>query len=220
MDLRNLEIDLFLIRHAQPENPPEHWTSPTSPLSEEGIIQAKTTAEELRTQRFSEFIVSPFLRTKQTAMYIHEALEDKPVFSEQEWLAEIDLGIWAGKIKSEIKEDPSYPKFFPMDKVGRHEPLVARLLNTHKEFAFPQGESLQIFWNRVSSGFEKLLALKRDGKEYQIALVGHGGSFFIIQSLLLGKKFTDSHFPVMAINMGCYAHIRIFKERVVFIQLN
>ena len=220
MNLKNLEIDLFLIRHAQPENPPEHWTSPSSPLSEIGIKQAKFIAEELHMQSFSEFIVSPFIRTKQTAAYIHDAFDIKPPLSEQEWLAEIDLGDSAGNYKSEIKEDPSYPKFFPMDQVGKHEPLVARLLNTHKEFTFPNGESIQVFWNRVSNGFEKLLDQKRNGKENKIALVGHGGSFTIIQSLLLGKDFADKNFPVIAINMGRYTHIRIFNERVVFLQLN
>ncbi len=220
MDLKNLEIDLFLIRHAQPENPPKHWTSPSSPLSNLGVEQAKQTAEELRLELFTDFIASPFVRTKQTATHIYNALEAKPEFTEQDWLAEIDLGVWAGKFKSEIEMDPSYPKLFPMNKVGRHEPLVARLLNTHKEFQFPQGESLQKFWERVSSGFLKFLNSKRDGKEHRIALIGHGGSFSIIQAVLLGKSFSDKHFPVMAINMGRYAHIRIFKERVVLLQLN
>ncbi|MHA1995567.1 MAG: histidine phosphatase family protein [Candidatus Hodarchaeales archaeon] len=220
MDVKNLELDLFLIRHAQPENPPAHWTSPTSPLSEIGIKQAKNIAEELHLHSFSDFIVSPFVRTKQTASYIHDALDTKPPFNEQKWLAEIDLGVWAGRYKSEIKEDPSYPKFFTMDKVGKHEPLVARLLNTHKQFVFPNGESLQVFWDRVAIGFEKLLNQKRDRKEYKMALIGHGGSFTIIQSLLLGKTFSDNSFPVMAINMGRYAHIRIFSGRVVFLQLN
>ncbi|PWI47728.1 hypothetical protein CEE45_10120 [Candidatus Heimdallarchaeota archaeon B3_Heim] len=220
MNLKNLEIDLFLIRHAQPENPPEHWTSPSSPLSEIGIKQAKFTAKELHTQSFSEFIVSPFIRTKQTAAYIYDAFDIKPPLSEQEWLAEIDLGDWAGKYKSEIKEDPSYPKFFPMNKVGKHEPLVARLLNVHKDFTFPNGESIQLFWERVSSGFSQLVDSKRDGKTHKIALIGHGGSFTIIQSLLLGKSFADKLFPVMAINMGRYAHLRIYQGRVVVLQVN
>ncbi|MHA1977820.1 MAG: histidine phosphatase family protein [Candidatus Hodarchaeales archaeon] len=220
MNLKNLEINLFLIRHAHPENLPGHWTSPSSPLSGVGIKQAKSVAQELQTRVFSDFIASPFVRTRQTANYIHDTLNIKPSLNEQEWLAEIDLGVWAGKYKSEIKEDPSYPKFFPMNKVGRHEPLVARLLNTHKEFKFPRGESLQAFWNRVSQGFVSLIDQKRSGKEHQIALIGHGGSFTIIQSLLLGKKFTDTQFPVMVIKMGRYAHIRIFKERVVYLQLN
>ena len=220
MNLKNLEIDLYLIRHAQPENPPEHWTSPTSPLSELGITQAKSVAQELHTKLFSEFIVSPFIRTKQTAEYIHDALDTKIPLNEQKWLAEIELGDWAGKFKSEIKEDPAYPKFFPMDKVGKHEPLVARLLNTHKGFIFPNGESIQKFWERVSNGFETLLNQKRNGNEQSIALVGHGGSFTIIQSVLIGKNFGDTQFPVMAINMGRYAHIRIFNERVIFLKLN
>ena len=41
MKLDKLNLDLFLIRHAQPEKPVNHWTSPSDPLSEEGIKQAK-----------------------------------------------------------------------------------------------------------------------------------------------------------------------------------
>ena len=80
MNFKNLRLDLFLIRHAQPENPENHWTSPTSPLSGEGIKQAKLTGEALKKQKFTEFLVSPFLRAKQTAEYVTRSLSIKFLF--------------------------------------------------------------------------------------------------------------------------------------------
>jgi broad specificity phosphatase PhoE len=218
MNFANVCLDLFLIRHAQPENPENHWTSPISPLSEEGIKQAKLTGQALKKQNFTELLVSPFLRAKQTAEYINKEFKNQVPLSEQQWLAEIDLGVWAGEDKSKIQIDPNYPPFFPKDKI-KGESLVARLLNTNKSFAFPEGESLQVFWNRVSNGFKGLLDGYRDGKERTLGLIGHGGSFTIIQSVLLGKTFGDDNFPVIAIQMGNFIHLRIYKGRMVIIKV-
>lgn len=220
MNFNHLHLDLFLIRHAQPENPANHWTSPTSPLSEEGIKQAKLTGQALKEHIFSEIIVSPFLRARQTAEYIQQESKVKSPHNEQSWLAEIDLGRWAGKSKAQIQTDPSFPSFFPKDKAVFQEPLVSRLLNVQKSFAFPEGESLQMFWDRVSGGFKSFLDNYRDGKAHTIGLVAHGGSFTIIQSILLGKTFGDNLFPIIAIQMGKYAHLRIYKGRMVVLQVN
>jgi len=220
LNFQNLHINLFFIRHAQPENPPDHWTAPSSPLSDQGIIQAKQLAQDLEKQVFDELISSPFLRTEETAHYIQQRLIRKTPVVKQEWLAEIDLGTWAGKHKSIIESDQSYPKFFPKDKAVFQEPLVARLMNTNKLFSFPGGESLESFWNRVQAGFINLISKYRNEKQQTIGLVGHGGSFFVITSILLGKSFSDKEFPIIAIKMANYVHIRIYKGRVVFVSLN
>ena len=219
MDFQNLNLNLFLIRHAQPHNPPNHWTAPSSPLSDQGISQAKKLAQELEKQVFNKLISSPFIRTVETAEIIQQKLLRKIPIEKQEWLAEIDLGRWAGKNKSDIVSDPSCPKSFPMDKVVDQEPLVARLMNTNKLFSFPSGEDLESFWNRVQEGFINLINKYRDNNQQAIGLVGHGGSFSIISSILLGKSFSDKSFPIIAIKMANYAHIRIYKRRVVFLRL-
>ena len=220
MDFQNLHLNLLLIRHAQPLNPPNHWTAPSSPLSDQGINQAKTLAQVLEKQSFDKIISSPFLRTVETAKYIQQRLIRKTPVIVQEWLAEIDLGIWAGKSKSQISSDPDYPKFFPKEKAVFQEPLVGRLMNTNKIFTFPGGESLESFWNRVQSGFLDLISECRDQNQQTIGLVGHGGSFSVITSILLGKTFTDNDFPIIAIKMANYVYIRIYKGRVIFTKLN
>jgi broad specificity phosphatase PhoE len=219
MDLQNLNLNLFLIRHAQPHNLPNHWTAPSSPLSEQGILQAGKLAQELEKQVFNRIISSPFVRTVETAEIIQQKLSRKIPIEKQEWLAEIDLGRWAGNNKSGILADPSYPKSFPTDKAVDQEPLVARLMNTNKSFSFPDGEDLASFWNRVQEGFNNLINKYRNNNQQFIGLVGHGGSFSIISSILLGRSFSDEYFPIIAIKMANYAHIRIHRERVVFLGL-
>ena len=220
MNFEKLHLDLFLIRHAQPEKPVNHWTSPSSPLSEKGIKQAKFIGEALKNQVFTELISSPFLRAKQTAKYIQQALEVKPTINQQPWLAEIDLGQWAGKDKIQIQIDPEYPSSFPRGSAVYQAPIVARLLVSHKFFSFPGGESLEMFWDRVSNGFNAFLDNYRDEKARTIGLVAHGGSFTVILSSLMGKNFEDISFPVIALQMGKFAHVRIYKGRVLVLKVN
>lgn len=220
MDLQNLYLNIFLIRHAQPLNPPNHWTSSTSPLDDYGKEQAKKLAHELEKQVFDKIISSTYVRAIQTAVIIQKRLKQSIELETEEWLSEIDLGVWAGKNKSQIKSDTSYPDFFPKDKAVFQEPLVARLMNTNKGFSFPGGESLETFWNRVQAGFESLINGYRNATEYTIGLVGHGGSFSVINAILLGNSFSDKKIPVVAIKMANYAYIKVYKGRVVFIKVN
>jgi broad specificity phosphatase PhoE len=220
MNLKNLHLNLFLIRHAQPLNPPDHWTSPSSPLSDQGNIQAERLAQILENEHFDRIISSSFLRTVETTEHIQRKLIKKTPVEFHKWIAEINLGTWAGKNKSEIASGSNYPAFFPKDKAVFQEPLVGRLLNTRKNFSFPGGESLEEFWNRVQSGFIKLIENYRNLDQRTIGLVGHGGSFTVITSILLGRTFDDHEFPIIAIKMANYANIRIYKGRVVFIKLN
>ncbi len=220
MDFQNLHLDLLLIRHAQPLNPPGHWTAPSSPLSDEGNIQATRLAQVLEEKSFDKIISSPFFRTVETTENIRKKLIRKTTVIFQDWIAEINLGIWAGKHKSEISSDPNYPDFFPKDKAVFQEPLVGRLLNTNKDFNFPGGENLEDFWNRVQSGFIDLINDCRDQDQQTIGLVGHGGSFSVITSILLGKTFTDNIFSIIAIKMANYAHIKLYKGRLIFVKLN
>ncbi|MHA1513387.1 MAG: hypothetical protein ACTSRJ_04925, partial [Candidatus Hodarchaeales archaeon] len=60
----------------------------------------------------------------------------------------------------------------------------------------------------------------RDLNKQTIGLVGHGGSFSVITSILLGKMFTDNVFPIIAIKMANYTHIKIYKGRLIFVKLN
>ncbi|MFX0210777.1 MAG: histidine phosphatase family protein, partial [Candidatus Hodarchaeota archaeon] len=157
MDLKNILLDIYLIRHADPAGLPNHWSSHTTPLSQFGIFQAEKLAKELKNHIFDVLVTSPFKRAKQTAEIIVN--ECKPLkFLEQNWLAEIDVGDWANrpKIEIDLQITPQIKQFL---NSGYNErgPLVAGLLTIDKSFCFPSGESLRDFWNRVSTGFHQTL---------------------------------------------------------------
>ncbi len=99
-------------------------------------------------------------------------------------------------------------------------PLVARLLESNKEFCFPSGESLFSFWTRVNNGLIKTLGQFRGQKNRKIALVGHGGSFTIIMLSLLGYSFYDEYFPIFIFRMGDSTIIRIRNKKIHFLSHN
>jgi len=220
MDLRNISIDLFLIRHAEPASLPNHWTSPETPLSDLGIVQAQNVAQRLKSHSLDVLITSPLTRARQTAELIQKEYQNVLPLQIQSWLAEIDLGDLGGLHKNAVKQQ--FPKLteLPPKDPKFPAPLVARLLAQSKEFAFPSGENLKEFWDRVNKGFNQLINQLIGTPSKRIGLVGHGGSFTVIVLSLIGKTFIDNKFPVFFFNKGDFTIIRIVNEQILFLQLN
>ncbi|MFX1282737.1 MAG: histidine phosphatase family protein [Promethearchaeota archaeon] len=220
MDLKHIVLDIYLIRHADPVGLPNHWGLPTTPLSQFGIAQAENLAKQLKNHIFDVLFTSPLKRAKQTAEIIAD--ECKPLkFQEQDWLAEIDVGEWAGRSKKEINQQVTPPiKQFLSKGYNERGPLVAGLLAIDKNFSFPCGESLRDFWNRVSTGcYQTLIQFK--GEQYKkICIIGHGGSFTVLILKLLNKSFSDHDFPVFMFRKADLTIIRIKNERILFLQMN
>ncbi len=61
MDLKDIFLDIYLIRHADPAGLPNHWSSHTTPLSQLGVIQAEKVAKQLINLRFSAFFLVHFI---------------------------------------------------------------------------------------------------------------------------------------------------------------
>ena len=217
MDFQDLNLNLYLIRHANPLNKAGYWTSPQSPLDEKGKLQAELLGTKLEKVKFHRIISSPFIRTKQTAEILLDHLEYDGSATIKAWLGEIDLGEFVGKSKEMIKNSLKDSPLFNLEKIIPFEPLVSRLLASTKEFMFPGGESLYQFWSRIEKGFHGLLNEYRNNEEYNVGLVGHGGSFTVIQALLQNKSLEDRSYALPAIEMGKYALLRIFKNRVIYL---
>jgi len=220
MDLKDILLDIYLIRHADPAGLPNHWSSHTTPLSQFGIVQAEKLAKQLKNHIFDILLTSPFKRAKQTAEII--AKECKPVkFQEQNWLAEIDVGEWAGRHKKEINSQITPPiKQFLNKRYNERGPLVAGLLVIDKDFYFPSGESLRDFWNRVSTGFYQTLNQFKGNLNKKICLIGHGGSFTVLILNLLNKSFLDHEFPVFMFRKADLTILRIKNGQILFLQMN
>lgn len=166
-------------------------------------------------------ITSPLIRAKQTAEIIKQRSPISVFFQEKEWLAEIDLGDWAGSDKTSISK--KYSNLNNQVILGGYNnkgPLISRLLESNKEFCFPSGESLFSFWTRVNDGLVKTLRQFRGQENKRIALVGHGGSFTIIMLTLLRYSFFDRNFPVFIFKMGDSTIIRIRNEQIQFLSMN
>ncbi len=220
MNLTNIFLDIYLIRHADPAGLLNHWSSSSTPLSQLGVQQAKTLAQQLKNHHFDAFFTSPFKRAKQTAEIIAKE-QDQVKIQEQDWLAEIDVGEWAGCHKKVINEQMTTEiKQFLEKGYDKRGPLVAGLLAIDKNFTFPSGESLTEFWNRVTTGFYQTLSLFKSVSGRKICIIGHGGSFTVIMMNLLNKSFSDHEFPVFMFRKADLAIIRIKKGKIFFLQMN
>ncbi len=220
MDLRDLNLEIYLIRHADPAGKLNHWSSPTTPLSKQGLNQAEKIAHYFRNHKFDAILTSPFTRAKQTAEVIvrrHKSVQ----LQEQSWLSEINLGEWTGRHKDEITHQlPDTLKGVLEEGYDKRGPLVANLLMLDRKFSFPLGESLQVFWNRVMIGLQQILDQFKGKEDQKIGLIGHGGSFTIIILSLLGRTFFDNSFPIFMFKKADYTILRIKNRQVYFLQMN
>lgn len=171
--------------------------------------------------QFDLLITSPLTRAKQTAEIIVQRSQESVLLQEMEWLAEIDLGDWAGSNKTLIvKEYSNLDNKLITGGYNASGPLFTRLLKSNKDFRFPSGESLIFFWKRVNDGFFETLDQFRGQEDKRIALVGHGGSLTVILLTLFRYSFYDKHFPIFIFGMGDSTIIRLKNEQIQFLNMN
>jgi len=210
------DLDIYLIRHADPEKPLGTWTHPLAPLSKSGIDQATKLGQILRPVTFDEIISSTLPRSVQTTEILVRYLRKKLIVNQYSWLREIDLGEFGGKTSSElIKEFPELLLDFKQKFPG---PLVAKLLIENPTFKFPSGENVQEFCERVVIPFKKWLATIKSGKT--VGIVAHGGSLTIILLTLLNIDIKSSNFPVFVFNKSSYTHIRLLSGKTFIMESN
>ena len=87
-------MEIVIIRHAQPEWVKDGLSVDNPPLTDLGFRQADAVAKEIANEHFDEVLVSPLLRTRQTAEPILDVL-GRPLIIEP-WLEEIRNPIWHG----------------------------------------------------------------------------------------------------------------------------
>ena len=220
MDLKDLHLELYLIRHASPVGKLNHWSSPETPLSELGVNQAEKIAQFLENLKFDAIITSPYKRTTQTANIIAK-YNKSALLQEEYWLSEIDLGEWTGRHKNEINSQIPTPIRQVLEEgYDERGALVANLMMIDRNFTFPKGESLQKFWNRVVKGFFLTLEQFKGKINQKLCLIGHGGSFTIIVLSLLDKSFFDETFPLFLFGKANLTSIRIKNGKIFFLLMN
>ena len=87
-------MEIVLVRHAEPEWVKDGLNVDDPPLTGRGRRQAEHLAERLAGETFDEILVSPLLRTRQTAAPILATLGRELVI--EPWLEEIRNPVWQG----------------------------------------------------------------------------------------------------------------------------
>ncbi|MHA2073809.1 MAG: histidine phosphatase family protein [Candidatus Hodarchaeales archaeon] len=203
------------MRHGKPENEPNHWIRPNTPLSNEGIDQAETIAMKLSDTQFDLILTSPLLRAKQTAEIIKNFSNETKILREEKWLSEINLGDWAGSNKHPELGDEVIKGGY-----NKRGPLFTRILLKNIDFTFPSGENLHLFWNRVRNGLQDSLNQFKGSTDRRIAVIGHGGSLTVILFSLLGFKYGDKNFPLFIFGLGDVTIIRMVNNQIHFLAMN
>ena len=177
-------MELVLVRHAEPEWVRDGLAIDDPPLTERGFEQAERLADCLAEERFDEVVVSPLLRTRQTAAPLlrHFAL---PLRTEP-WMHEIRSPVWQGtpaeKAEAAFKAERAKPSHDRWD-------------------GLPGGESVRDFVERIRTGAGSFLAERQvvaardDLPVWQVAkpgarvlFIAHAGTNAVLICHLLGLQ--------------------------------
>ena len=133
-------MELTFIRHGQPEWDRDGRTVQDPRLTDLGLEQATRLGEAFRDRPVDRLLVSPLVRSRQTAAPVAEALSLEPEILP--WLAEIASPEWDGTPSETVEE---------IFAEARAKPLDAQW------DGLPGGESFRAFHRRVTGGLTDLL---------------------------------------------------------------
>lgn len=166
-------MELYLIRHGEPQRlaPDQDRSDPG--LSERGHLQARALAGYLADEHIDALVVSPMLRAQQTAAYVADATGLAPVIRAD--LAEFD------------RDAPEYLHF---------EDLAAKKDPRYDEFLADDlsawGTDVESFRTRVHIELEYLIAAAVGER---VAVVCHGGVVNVYIGKLVGTSIFTIHEP-------------------------
>ena len=168
-----------------------------APLSAEGKRQAATLTGPVARLNGAHFLASPLRRTRETAEI---ALGTDRRFEIDENLREIDFGRWEGMSFAEIAAaDPA---------------AVDRWAALDDAFAFPEGEGIKAFQERIRAAAERIAA---DPAGTVVVFV-HGGVIRFLICHFLGLP--DRHHLLFDIRPASLSEIQIEGGKGVLTLLN
>jgi len=191
---------LYLVRHGStgPARDGRYLGRTDLPLDAAGGSQVEALAQLLRAKRrCGRCACSPLQRAAQTAEILRSATGCIPESDPD--LREIDFGRWEGKMFSEIRD--SSPE------------EVERWARFSADFAFPGGESLRDFLDRVGRAADRLAA---DEAETVLA-VTHGGVIKIMLCHLLGIE--PRRYVAFEIATASLTVVRLFEGKGVLSEM-
>lgn len=183
-------MTIYLVRHGQDDKSVRGGWSQQS-LMEEGIQQSHHLGEQLAAHSFEKIYVSDLPRTRETAEILISYLQNPPKINlSKEW-REMNNGKLAGMKNTQAERE--YPG------------LYYRTLQMNEKY--PDGESPNDFYERITAAWEELMAQAIAG---DVLIVTHGGVINIIMHRLNQLPYTNqvTHFPV---NTGTVTVINLKK---------
>lgn len=184
--------NIYLVRHGETELNRKKvyygWTD--VPLTFQGKAQCQVIKEKLKDIIFDVVISSPLIRTIQSSEIITGLNKDE--FKIYPELKELNFGKWENLHYTEI------------EKTYNEEWL--KWAKDWQGFCMPEGESFNIFYNRIKLCFDKILEKYKDKT---ILIVAHQGVLKIIAILILNLKVED--FWTFTFEFGTYTHLQIDK---------
>lgn len=128
-------MEIVLVRHAEPEWVKDELNVDNPPLTSRGFEQARLLAGALAGEEFHEILVSPLLRTRQTAEPILDTLGRELVI--EPWLEEIRNPVWHGT---------------PVEKAAEAYRVDKARSSTERWAGLDGGESVSDFVDRINIG--------------------------------------------------------------------
>jgi len=201
-------MDLFLVRHGQPDWAPDRVARNNPDLTELGHEQAKRVAHRLASlDGFDELWVSSMNRAVQTSNPISGELGTKPEV--YDWLQEINNPPeWDGSPVDEIEKALRDSNFRSMEEMWD---------------GLPGGETFRAFHQRVVSGLQETLEAHGihpmqaehrhlwavDDPDRRVIIVAHAGTNAVVLGHLLGlepvpwewERFRQPHTGVSRLTM-------------------
>ena len=210
-------MEITLVRHAEPEWVKDGLNVDNPPLTARGFEQAALLGDWAVGRQFDEILVSPLVRTQQTASPILRTL-DFPLVIEP-WLEEIRNPIWHGTPEEKAIEayKAEKSKHFS-DRWGGLE----------------GGETVQSFVQRINIGASLFLeerGIVRQDVElpvwkktsdfrvnHKVLLIAHAGTNSVSIYHMLGLAPTPWEWDRLVIGHASVSHIRLFDlgEGVTF----
>jgi probable phosphoglycerate mutase len=180
------DVELVLVRHAQPEWVRDGFSVDDPPLTERGRRQAERLADRLAGEAFDDVFVSPLVRARQTAEPVLFALDRKEEVDD--WLEEIRNPVWHGspadKAEEVFREERARPVDQRWDGLIGGEPVrdfVARIR---------QGAGLFLEERGVLPLREDLPVWRIGEAGRRILLIAHAGVNSVVICHLLGLSPT------------------------------
>ena len=200
-------MDIVFVRHGQPQWAVDGLTQPDPYLTEMGVQHAQLAADRLGSDGspVTELIVSPALRSQQTAAPIADATELTPATVEN--LVEVKMPNWEGVTEEAVIE---------IFKSSRDR--------TPDEWwdGLEGGESFRTFHNRVTGALDLLLAqqgVTRDTSDSQLwhmdedpgrtVIVAHGGTNSVCLTHLLGIPPAPWEWEKFVLFHGSFARVKM-----------